>query len=275
MIKSKVIFNILLLIEMFTFCACSFHNPKPGKQVWMDDGYTNKVVDGYWLYLPRTYVSEKDWPIILFLQGGYGSSPNPRTSKEDGPAKYAIDKPGDVELAHYVKDSFIIINPHMKVGPSAERQWYQHAEQLIQILDEVTQQYSGDRQRLYLTGLSRGGHGSWELVKKFPDKFAAMIQISGRITCRSGCDKIASIPMWIVHNTGDEVVEYEYAENAVIFFKSDLGISFARIGNTSLTNVQLNSSHIFTSFDNNGHDAWNRAYTSVDLYRWLLSKKKQ
>ena len=249
------------------------NSPRAGAQVWIDKGYSASVVDGYWLYLPKHMDKNKKYPVILFLQGGYGSSPNPRTSKEDGPAKYALAQLKDAELASYVKDSFLIINPHMKPGPSEQRQWAQYDKPLMKIVDEVSANYQGDHRRIYLTGLSRGGHGSWGLLKKHPDYFAAVIPIAGRITCRSSCEEIKNIPMWIIHNAADNVVEVDYALNTADYMETKLQMDFLRLDNVTLNSQQLNTDKILSVLPDEGHDAWNRAYSTPELYQWMLSKK--
>lgn len=263
---------VLVLLILSVFGGCN-STPSAGEQIFISEGYSNEVVDGYWLYLPRNFDSDKKWPVILFLQGGNAVSPNPRTSKEDGPAKYAIrnmKKEGQYKL---VSDTFLIINPHMKVGPMEKRQWYQYPRTLKRILDEVVVKYAGDPSRIYLTGLSLGGHGSWGLSKKYPQTFAALVPIAGRITCKSDCEKLSDIPIWIIHNTNDPTVDFEYSLKTIKYFEESLNRNFLKIKNMELKSTQMNSEFIFSELDNNEHDAWSQAYSSSALYEWLLTKK--
>ncbi len=124
----------------------------PGKQVLIQTGH--KVLDSYWLYLPQKYEKTKKYPLILFLTGGYGVSPNPETSKGDGPSKFAMANVKDPELSNIVKDSFIIINPHMMPGAYERRQWFQFHDEILDILKKMKEDYSIDESRVYLTGLS-------------------------------------------------------------------------------------------------------------------------
>ena len=94
------------------------------------------------------------------------------------------------------------------------------------------------------------------------------------MACGADCDKIAEVPIWIVHNTGDDVVSYSYAIEAATFFSDELNMPFLSLPNTKLSNNQIERSHILTAFNRDGHDAWNRAYASPELYKWLLSKTK-
>ncbi|MEN2280903.1 alpha/beta hydrolase-fold protein [Algoriphagus sp. SE2] len=271
-LKSNYRFLALALIISFVGCDSA---PTAGKQIYVSEGYSNKVVDGYWLYLPRNFDSNKKWPVILFLQGGAGVSPYPRTSKEDGPAKFALNNLSKEGKYQLVSDTFLIINPHMKVGPREKRQWYQYPNTLKSIIDEVVYKYAGDSSRIYLTGLSRGGHGSWGLAKKYPQTFAAIVPIAGQINCRSDCEKLSEIPIWIIHNSGDPTVDFEYSLNTVDYFEKSMNRIFLKINDMKLAPTQMDSSLIFSELDKDEHDAWNLAYSSNSLYEWLLTKKIQ
>lgn len=89
-------------------CGCT-HEPSAGKQVLVTEGLSAKVVDGYWLYLSKAHNAKKEWPVILFLQGSDGISPNPRTAKNAGPVQYALGNPKDIKQKLSIADSFIII----------------------------------------------------------------------------------------------------------------------------------------------------------------------
>ncbi|NMM47778.1 carboxylesterase family protein [Marinigracilibium pacificum] len=231
----------------------------------------NNKFDGYWLKLPLGFNNEKQWPVIIFLQGGHGFSPNPENSKNDGPIKFSN---ADIkESLKIVADSFIIVNPHMKIGPIEKSHWQQYPEEISNLINHIVKEYNGDSQRIYITGLSKGGHGSWELAKKLPGVFAAIIPISGRIYCENNCVEISKIPIWIIHNQKDEVADYSYSKNKVAKLEEQNNISFLRKSNCKLNTKEIQSDYIFTSYPKNGHDAWNESYASKDLYMWLLNKK--
>lgn len=161
----------------------------------------------------------------------------------------------------------------MKSGPIEKRQWYQYANTLVQIVDEVTNKYGGDKRRIYLTGLSRGGHGSWGVLKAYPDRFAAVLPIAGELSCRRDCDKIADTPMWIIHNRGDRNVAYKYSFEAAKFLEDSVGKAFLRLDSLRLDQPQIRSQHIFSSLEKEGHDAWSAAYSTPSVYLWLLDKR--
>jgi|GEM_PF-1458018 len=257
------------------FASCNLDSPAAGKQVFISDGYENKVVDGYWLYLPNNFTKDRKWPIILFLQGGHGASPNPKTAKNDGPTKFVFEEKVNEELYQYVADSFIIINPHMRTGPKEKRQWFQFSKTLIEMLEEVEKGFSGNSSKIYLTGLSRGGAGSWELAKQYPQKFAAVIPIAGIVTCKSNCDNLKQLPTWLFHNQGDDVISVDFPRSTVDYFKEEFGISFYKINHTHPRIIELEKDYIFSEMEIQGHDAWNVTYASPEIYQWLLKHEKK
>ena len=87
-----------------------------------------------------------------------------------------------------------------------------------------------------------------------------------------GCDQLLGIPKWIVHNTGDQIVAYEDSQNAVTYLNQS-GESFHLSSDLNVGNA-VGMSHIFTSFDREGHDAWTPVYNAPIIYQWLLSKRR-
>mgnify|MGYP001369476090 CR=1 FL=1 len=256
----------IAIIVLILLGGCS--SPGPGEQVWVDDGLANEL-DGYWLYLPRTYQDDKEWPVLVYLVGGdMAAGPNPRTAKDEGPIRYALSS-SDEQLKHYVLDSFIIIHPHMTTGPREQRQWGQHADAIIHIMDQVAEKYHGNKSKVTITGASKGGHGSWDVAKKHPSRFNKIIPISGRINCNEDCKALLNKPIWIIHNDGDQQVESVYSKSAVQWFE-DQSVLFNSVNNMNLPSSELTNQQLFTLFPKDGHDAWGEAYSSPQLYQWIL-----
>lgn len=249
--------------------------PTPGNQVFITQDILGDVVDGYWLYLPREYDKSMEWPVILFLQGGTGIGPDPGTSKLAGPAAYAMMDLGNREFKSYVKDSFIIINAHMRPGSYWERQYYQQYSTFNEILDAVIGNYSGDPDRVYLTGLSRGGNGTWGLAQTLSHRFAAIVPICGRIHGVTDFSSFDSLPIWIAHCTGDHLHKYQESLEAVRQIEAYSGSPFLHMKDAAPKGKKyLEAKHIFTTFERDSHDAWSETYSQVQLYKWLLSKRK-
>jgi predicted peptidase len=263
----QIISGRFCLILLIVPLACS-ETPVPGKQVLVKNELGNKVVDSYWLYLPSNYDENRKWPIILFLQGQGVISRDPITCKNDGPVFYR-----DSHVSSLINE-FIIINPHMTIGQIEDRQWPLYSSTLLEIVKSVSTSYNGDTTRFYLTGLSLGGSGTWEMGKSNPDFFAAIVPISGALYCDSDCDKLKNQNVWIIHNQNDNTISHTYPVDAVEQLEKMYGVKFFRTSTTRLVDDSVkNAKHIFTLNQKSGHDAWTEAYKSRDLYRWLLSKQ--
>ena len=251
--------------------SCS---PKPtgGQQVMVE--INGKALDAYWLYLPRHYDPSKKWPVILFLQGGAVVNPSPESVSNDGPVKFAKIDVAAGKKQSIVADSFIIVNPHMRIMPETRRQWYHQSDELDAFIRSIVSKYGGDPSRVYLTGLSMGGHGSWGFAKKYPETFAAMAPIAGRISCKTNCEKLKSLPIWLFHNDGDPQVTYDYAVKASDYFENEMGIPFTQTIDFPSNKQALGSDRMFTTFKSDSHDAWNKTYRSPLLYEWFLMRKR-
>ncbi len=266
--------NIILL--SFILAALSFScstKPAGGEQVMIE--INGKALDAYWLYLPRNYDPAKKWPVILFLQGGAVINPSPESVNNDGPVKFAkMDIAAGKEVS-VVADSFIIVNPHMRIMPESKRQWYHQSDELNTFINGIVSKYGGDPKRVYLTGLSMGGHGSWGFAKKYPNTFAAVAPIAGRVSCKSNCDKLRDLPIWLFHNDGDPQVTYDYAVNASNYFKEEMNLEFTTTTDFPNDSNILSSDRIFTTFNSDSHDAWNKTYRSPLLYEWFLRRQRK
>ena len=265
--KAAPFLCLFLLCGLITGCT---QKPVPGQQVLITQGIPHPVLDAYWVYLPKNYSKEKKWPMIMYLQGGdAAASSYPGTVKDGGPVYYMLRQQKET-----LPDSFIIVNPHMKPGAQEDRQWYQHAEGLIEIIDRAIEENNADPNRIYLTGLSRGGHGTWGVAKQYPEKFAAIAPIAGAITCKADCEKIQELPMWIIHNDGDPVIDYEYPKNTVNHFEMELGKTFHQTSGFQ-DNGLIQKPKLFTTLQSNSHGGADRkAYTAPVFYHWLLTKRQ-
>ncbi len=119
----------------------------------------------------------------------------------------------------------------------------------------MVERYKVDKDRVYVTGLSMGGFGTWSLAGFSPDRFAALAPICG------GGDpntvrRFAHVPVWVFHGAKDPVVPLAASEKMVEALKKAKG------------NVKV------TIYPEAGHDSWSEAYANSELYEWLLQQKR-
>jgi predicted peptidase len=126
---------------------------------------------------------------------------------------------------------------------------------LINLLDEIVSKYAVDAQRVYLTGLSMGGYGTWDLACQYPERFAAIAPICGGGR-RFMAMRLKDVPVWAFHGAKDPVVPLRESEEMVQAVKS-IG------GNAKLT-----------VYPDALHDSWTATYSNQELYDWFLSQRK-
>jgi predicted peptidase len=193
----------------------------------------------YLSYVPtvRTNAAQK-LPCILFL---HGACPNEDLTKfrHFGPLKYG--------LAH--EDFRFIV-----VCPATARGWTLPA--LAQLLDHAQAVFPVDPDRVYVTGYSMGGHGTWLLATAYPRRFAALAPVAGAGNPQEAAHKLRHLPIWIFHGVRDEVVPFSY------------GQSMAQALQTAGGTVKT------TFYPDRGHDIWDKPYQGSELYDWFLQHRR-
>ena len=203
----------------------------------------------YLLFLPKGYAKSRrrKWPLIMFLHG----------MGERGDDLNLIKKHGLPKILEEKEDfEFIVVSPQCPL----DSVWDLEAAALNALLDDIAAGYAIDASRIYLTGLSMGGFGTWRLAIAHPERFAAIAPICGGLQSHVGLeDKIAvlkGVPVWAFHGAMDRVVPL--AESAVLVhaLKSFGG------------DVR------FTIYPDAEHDSWTETYNNPELYAWFLSHKR-
>jgi predicted peptidase len=201
---------------------------------------TRKVTLRYLLYLPEGYdAAGKPWPLVLFLHG----------SGERGASLTAVTHQGLPKLAGGKSLPFILVAPQVPEGEI----W--SADALKALLDELQAKLRIDPDRVYLTGLSMGAFGAWDLAIANPDLFAALLVISGGGNPVEVC-RLKSVPVWIVQGRKDDVIPVSWAE--------ELGKRLERCAG----NVKV------TIYPDAGHDAWSRTYEDPAVIEWMLAQRR-
>lgn len=206
----------------------------------------------YLLFLPKDYAAKPDktWPLLLFLHGAGERGTNIWLVTKHGPPKIVRDKPDF---------PFLVASPQCPSG----QVWQDDA--LLALLDQVTAGYRVDKARIYLTGLSMGGYGSWSLAVAHPERFAAVAPICGggdivRVLLAEGAkaEALRSLPVWAFHGGKDNVVKVAESERMVATLKQ-----------FGCKAVEL------TVYPEAGHDSWTESYNNPKLYDWFLSHQRR
>ncbi len=201
----------------------------------------------YLLYLPKGYDAsgKKEWPLILFLHGAGERGSDLAKVAVHGPPKL-VKKRADFP--------FILVSPQCP----ADQVWSD--ESLLGLLDSVMAEHKVDGKRVYLTGLSMGGYGTWSLGVKYPERFAAIAPVCGGgetinvLLAASGkAAALKSLGVWAFHGAKDSVVNLAESERMVSALKK-----------AGVKDVEL------TVYPDADHDSWTRTYANEKLYDWFL-----
>src|SRR5262249_54998346 len=122
---------------------------------------------------------------------------------------------------------------------------------LLALLDHIVHTCKVGSDRIYLTGLSMGGYGAWRLAADHPERFAAVVPICGGGE-PEGPPQLKLLPIWVWHGAADKTVPPRRSIEMVDAIKQAGG-----------TNILLKT------LEGVGHNSWEAAYASPDLYRWL------
>ena len=195
----------------------------------------------YLLALPEGYSPDgAPVPLLLFLHGGGESGFDLAKVKRHGPPKL-------IEAGQ--KFPFIVVSPQ---NPGSAAFWDEDA--LLRLLDHLQITLNVDSDRIYLTGLSRGGYGAWRLALENPHRFAAFIPISGAAPSPYA-GWLKDLPTWVFHGALDPVIPVTESERMVAAIHAQGG------------NVKL------TVYPDSNHDAWTATYDNPEIYRWLLQHR--
>jgi predicted peptidase len=197
----------------------------------------------YLLWLPGDYKKEKNksYPLLIFLHGSGERGDSIELVKKHGPPSFVDSRP------HF---PFITVSPQCPEGS-----WW-NVEDLQVMLEQLLVKFRIDTNRIYLTGLSMGGFGTWSWACRYPSQFAAIAPV-----CGGGdvifADELINLPVWAFHGESDPVVPVNRTVEMV-----------------EAVNAYGGSARM-TIYPGVGHDSWINAYNEPDLYKWLLEQRKK
>lgn len=232
---------------------------EPGKQLPQSlvvhaesDGKPSDKTMHFLLFVPQDYKADgKKWPVMLFLHG-YGECGNGTTEldlvKVHGPAGFVDSRPDF---------PFVVVSPQCPKPKhdlkKIAKAW--NPEELIQLLDHLAKNLNIDSTRVYVTGLSMGGFGTWRLVAAHPERFAAAMPICGGGEPEQMAGSLRRVPIWAFHGARDTVVP--------LFRSQEMVDAVRRAGG----DVKL------TVYPEADHNSWDQTYDNPAVYDWLLSHR--
>lgn len=209
----------------------------------------------YSIWVPPEYNEATAWPVILFLHGSGERGSDGLLQTEVGIGT-AIRRNRGLAQA-------IVVMPQCR----REKMWTgDMAEMALKCIEQTSREYNLDADRIYLTGLSLGGHGAWTIASKLSHRLAAVAPVCGFWTVpqaplnpvqfKDEITKLAKLPIWAFHGKLDKAVPVERTRELVDAVRQAGG------------NIQ------YTEYADGEHGIWDRVYENPDFWKWLLAQRR-
>jgi predicted peptidase len=218
----------------------------------VETGFINATVEAdgksipYVVWVPRNYTEKQEWPVILFLHGAGERGEDGFTQVRQGI--------GEQLWEHPERFPCLVVMPQAPRSGGWGKPWTDLA---LKALDTVVKKYHGDRDRLYLTGLSMGGFGSFAIAAEHPKRFAAVMPICGGGRPAEMASALKEVNLWVVHGDADRAVPVQRSRDMVEAIKAAGG---TKIQYTELAGVD--------------HNSWDPTYAKPEVIAWLLAQKR-
>lgn len=252
--KARFLPYILFLLSIGTLSAQSAETGFLNRSISLDG-----VEYRYQVYVPYNYTAAEEWPVTLFLHGAGERGSDGLKQTEVGLGRAIQLNPERWQT--------LAVFPQVPAGES----WQGVAGDVAMLaLDAIIAEFSADADRLYLTGLSLGGNGTWYLGYHHTERFAAMLAICGFVdlgdrfpgflpeaenSFAALAEDLSETPVWIVHGDADVIVPVDQSRNMAAALEAVGG----EIHYTELPGVN--------------HNSWDAAYANTDLVNWLFDQK--
>lgn len=215
----------------------------------------------YRLIKPVDYQPGKKYPLVLFLHGaGERGSDNTVTL-----AHAAKDLANPARRAQF--PAYVVIPQCPKDRKWSEVDWSKDFSDLPEkpsdsmqsvkeLLDEMVENAGVDRNRIYITGLSMGGYGTWDAIARYPDFFAAAAPICGGGDPKT-VERFKGLPIWCFHGAKDTVVKVIRSREMVEALQA------------------VGSKIKYTEYPEAQHDSWTATYANPEFYDWLFAQRRE
>lgn len=214
----------------------------------------------YRLLKPLEYDPTEKYPLVLFLHGAGERGDDNAAQLKHGMQDFC--EPGRRE-----KMKCYVLAPQCPKNQKwADVDWTQDHVALpdsistslrlvFEVLDSMVEDAAIDKNRIYITGLSMGGYGTWDAIYRRPDFFAAALPICGGADPKTA-EKIKHIPIWCFHGDKDRAVRVQFSRDMIDALKKAEG------------------EPKYTEYPGVGHDSWTRTYANPEVHEWLFSKRR-
>ena len=231
--------RLFTCVALFASCCTTLWAEELTAEVEVE--YVRSATIRYVVDTPEGYdeAADEQYPLVLFLHGAGERGDDLSRVKVHGPHSY-------------VKEHSV---PVILVSPQCDGRSWWDADALLALVDHLQETYPVDRSRIYVTGLSMGGFGTWAMIQKDPERFAAAVPICGG-GAPEEVDGIKDLPIWVFHGDNDAVVPESMSQEMVEALQA------------------AGSDVKYTVYPDTGHDSWTETYNDPEVYEWLLAQRK-
>jgi predicted peptidase len=214
----------------------------------------------YQFLIPENSSADQQYPLVVFLHGG-GELGSDNFSQLTNFPRSLISGQNKLDYPTFViapqcptTDSWSSF-PDYPNSRSSENPT-KASQLVIELVESLLTEYNIDASRIYITGMSLGGEGTFDIVSRRPDLFAAAVPICG-IADVERASSVKDVPFWIFHGAKDDINLVTYSQAMVEAL------------------LAVGASPKYTEYANAGHSVWSQAYGEPELFPWLFSQKKK
>lgn len=257
------IFLLLVLAASLLFCRTA----RTVQTGFLDRSVTiGSATYPYVVYLPRNYDRSRSWPVILFLHGAGERGSDGHRATQIGVARAIRSTPERVPA--------IVVFPQ---APLESRWLEQPAAAAMLALDRSIVEFRGDPERVYLTGLSMGGYGTWHLALEHPGRFAALVPVCGGILPQATTTSVRQSPLTMQAADPYAFVAQELRHLPIWIFhgEADTTIPVSESRRIAEELRKAGAGVRYTEYPGVGHNAWDPAYAEPELWQWLFAQRRK
>lgn len=259
--KSALTRNLCILL-LFISMIQSQSLPAQDRAHFGKHVFRGMVKDGlpYRLFQPVTEPG-KTYPLVVFLHGSGERGSDNEKQLSNGVFNFVLPEnqknnpcfvlvPQCPDGLRWVKVSWTVKSVQQPDTISAPLQ------DVMDLIATLVQELPADTNRLYLCGLSMGGFGTWDLITRYPDVFAAAVPVCGGGDC-SRASRIKDLPVWAFHGAKDDVVDPVLSRDMVAAIRKAGGLPG------------------YTEYPHLNHGSWDAAFSDSEMLRWLFEQRKR
>lgn len=236
----------------------------------------------YRIFIPESYDSTQTYPLMLCLHGaGERGTDNENHIKVHGMATSWADTSNQSERPCFVvapqcplDNKWVDVDWTIGTYSLDNVPISNELQTVINLLDSLLNEFNIDPNRQYVTGLSMGGYGTWDLIGRYPERFAAAIPMSGAGDT-SKVEQFRDVPVWNFHGALDNVVPVSGAKDMLeAMSNSEIEVIQTKYYPDSVIDIYIANDvkHFYTEYESGYHVIWQESYEYLKLHKWVFSQ---